>query len=54
MDDPFKSIYNIEMLKGVDSMKLVLTGFGPFGDHKTNASWLGVQTVPQLWRERYL
>jgi len=32
-------------------MKLVLTGFGPFGDHKTNASWLGVQTVPQLWRE---
>jgi pyroglutamyl-peptidase len=32
-------------------MKLVLTGFGPFGQHTTNASWQGVQAVPELWKK---
>lgn len=31
-------------------MKIVVTGFGPFGEHKTNASWQAVQAVPNLWK----
>jgi len=31
-------------------MKIVVTGFGPFGDHKTNASWQAVQALPNLWK----
>ena len=32
-------------------MCIVITGYGPFGDHKTNASWEAVKKLPDLWSE---
>ena len=32
-------------------MAIVVTGFEPFGEHKTNASWSAVQLLPALWAD---
>ena len=32
-------------------MCIVITGYGPFGDHKINASWEAVKKLPNLWSE---
>jgi len=32
-------------------MAVVVTGFGPFRDHTTNASWEAVRGLPDLWDE---
>lgn len=29
---------------------IILTGFGPFGDHKINASWQSVKLIPEIWK----
>uniref|UniRef100_A0A0K2UN17 Pyroglutamyl-peptidase 1 n=1 Tax=Lepeophtheirus salmonis TaxID=72036 RepID=A0A0K2UN17_LEPSM len=31
------------------SEAIVITGFGPFGVHRNNASWSAVQLLPNLW-----
>ena len=28
---------------------IVVTGYGPFGDHKINASWEAVKQLKDLW-----
>ena len=28
---------------------IVVTGYGPFGDHKVNASWEAVKSLKELW-----
>ena len=28
---------------------IVVTGYGPFGDHKINASWEAVKRLKELW-----
>ena len=33
------------------AMCIVITGYGPFGDHKINASWEAVKKLPNLWSE---
>lgn len=32
--------------------KILVTGFGPFGQHKVNASWVAVQELEKLWQRR--
>lgn len=33
-------------------MAIVVTGFGPFGNFKTNASWEGVRGLPEIWEDK--
>lgn len=30
---------------------LVLTGYGPFGEHDVNVSWLAVEEARKIWKE---
>lgn len=32
--------------------RILVTGFGPFGQHTVNASWVAVQELHKLWGER--
>ena len=32
-------------------LAIVVTGYGPFGDHKVNASWQAVKRLKELWNE---
>ena len=32
-------------------LAIVVTGYGPFGDHKVNASWEAVKRLKNLWNE---
>lgn len=34
------------------SKTILLTGFGPFGQHEVNASWVAVKEVERLWEGR--
>ena len=34
--------------------KIVVTGYGPFGDHKINASWEAVKKFKDMWIENQL
>ena len=31
---------------------VLVTGFGPFGEHKVNASWMAVKELERLWEDR--
>ena len=33
------------------NLAIVVTGYGPFGDHKVNASWEAVKRLKNLWNE---
>ena len=34
-----------------EQLAIVVTGYGPFGEHKINASWEAVKRLKDLWKE---
>lgn len=32
--------------------RILMTGFGPFGQHSVNASWVAVQELEKIWEQR--
>ena len=39
----------IETTERKPQRSIVVTGYGPFGDHKVNASWEAVKHLKELW-----
>ena len=39
----------IETTETKPQRSIVVTGYGPFGDHKVNASWEAVKRLKELW-----
>ena len=45
-------IYNEERTEGTkEQFAIVVTGFGPFGSQRINASWEAVKRLTQIWKE---
>ena len=40
-----------EVVSETQNLAIVVTGYGPFGDHKVNASWQAVKRMKELWNE---
>ena len=40
-----------EVVSETQNLAIVVTGYGPFGDHKVNASWEAVKRLKNLWNE---
>ena len=38
--------------KAQEGKRILVTGFGPFGKHHVNASWVAVKQMESLWEER--
>ena len=43
---------NAEEMSGEDRANILVTGFGPFGRHSVNSSWVAVQELNKLWIEQ--